>query len=68
MACIMATIMTGFVTWMNLGFTDDFFFNWGRAFIFAWLIASLTAFLALPITPKITMWIVHQVTGNPSEI
>jgi hypothetical protein len=67
MACIMATIMTGFVTWMNLGFTDDFFINWGRAFVFAWPVASVAAFLALPIAPKITMWIVHQINGYPSQ-
>jgi len=67
MACIMATIMTGFVTWMNLGFTDDFLVNWGRAFVFAWPVASVAAFLALPIAPKITMWIVHQINGYPSE-
>jgi len=35
MAFIMAMIMTGFVTWMNLGFNDAFFVNWGRAFVFA---------------------------------
>jgi len=67
MAFIMATIMTGFVTWMNLGFTDDFLVNWGRAFVFAWPVASVAAFLALPIAPKITMWIVHQINGYPSE-
>lgn len=58
MACIMATIMTGFVTWMNLGFTEDFFLNWARAFVFAWPVASIAAFLAMPVAPKITAWIV----------
>lgn len=65
MAAMMAFIMTGFVTWLNLGWTPDFFGNWARAFVFAWPIASMAAFLALPIAPKITMWIVRQVNGHP---
>lgn len=67
MACIMATIMTGFVTWMNLGFTEDFFYRWARAFIFAWPVASVAAFLALPIAPKITLWIVRKINGHAPE-
>jgi hypothetical protein len=67
MACIMATIMTGFVTWMNLGFTADFFYQWARAFIFAWPVASVAAFLALPIAPKITHWIVAKINGQAPE-
>lgn len=61
MAAIMAFIMTGFVTWMNLGFTADYVGNWAKAFVFAWPVASVSAYLALPIAPKITLWIVHQV-------
>jgi len=65
MAFIMAMIMTGFVTWMNLGFNDAFFVNWGRAFVFAWPVASIAAFLALPIAPKITLRIVRLINGTP---
>ncbi len=65
MAAIMAFIMTGFVTWMNLGFTSDYFANWARAFVFAWPVASVAAFLAMPIAPKITMWIVRTINGAP---
>ena len=65
MAFIMAMIMTGFVTWMNLGFNDGFFVNWGRAFVFAWPVAPIAAFFALSIAPKITLWIVRLINGTP---
>ncbi|MCH1448628.1 MAG: DUF2798 domain-containing protein [Litoricolaceae bacterium] len=60
MAFIMALIMIGFVTWMNLGLNDAFFVNWCRAFVFAWPVASIAAFWALPTAPRITLWIVRR--------
>lgn len=54
MSAIMAGLMTGFVTWLNLGIQPDFPARWGHAFIIAWPIATATSFAAIPISVKLT--------------
>jgi len=54
MAAIMAGLMTGFVTWLNLGFPDNFLALWLHAFVIAWPIAAGTAFVAIPVSVKLT--------------
>jgi hypothetical protein len=61
MAGIMAFLMTAFVTWLNLGFRPDFVPLWLKAFISAWPLASLAAFVAGPVTPGITLAILRAV-------
>ena len=40
MAGVMAFLMTGLVTWLNLGFPADFLKRWMTAFIIAWPCAA----------------------------
>jgi hypothetical protein len=54
MAGIMAFLMTGFVTWLNLGFPENYLALWMRAFFMAWPIATCAAFLAIPVSVKLT--------------
>lgn len=63
MAAIMAVLMTGFVTWLNLGLRPDFLWLWLKAFLTAWPLASLAAYIAGPIAPKITHAIVQAVNA-----
>ena len=55
MAGIMAFMMTGFVTWLNLGLPDGFVLLWMRAFIIAWPLAATAAYIAIPIAQKLTL-------------
>ncbi|WP_234421685.1 DUF2798 domain-containing protein [Parazoarcus communis] len=61
MAGIMAFLMTAIITWLNLGFPPDFFLRWVKAFIVAWPLAAIAAFMAIPIaqraTVKILAWL-----------
>ena len=59
---VMAGIMA-FITWLNLGWRPDFFKLWARAFVVAWPVASLAAFVASPIAPKITQAILRRVNS-----
>lgn len=63
MAGIMAFIMTAFITWLNLGVRPDFLKLWARAFVIAWPVASLAAFVAAPIAPKITHAILRRLNA-----
>jgi hypothetical protein len=63
MAAIMASLMTGFVTWLNLGLRADFPWLWFKAFATAWPLASVAAYIAGPIAPRITQAILRRVNG-----
>ena len=59
MAAIMAFMMTAFVTWLNLGMRPDFLQLWMRAFLMAWPLASVAAYIAAPIAPRVTLRILR---------
>lgn len=54
MAGIMAFLMTAFVTWMNLGFPSDYVSRWLHAFVVAWPLAAIAAYIAIPISARAT--------------
>lgn len=59
MAFFMALMMTGVVTFINLGFQADFLQRWMSAFAVAWPLASIVAFVAVPLARRITATIVR---------
>lgn len=54
MSGIMACLMTGIVTWLNLGFPENFFALWLHGFLIAWPLAACAAFVAIPLSVKLT--------------
>ncbi len=58
MAGIMAFLMTGVITWLNLGFPAGFFGIWAKNFITVWPLAALAAFVAIPIAQRLTKRII----------
>lgn len=64
MAGIMAFMMTGFITWLNLGLPPDFLALWARAFIIAWPLAAAAAYIAIPVAQKATRSILAALYGT----
>ncbi|MBR0567563.1 DUF2798 domain-containing protein [Azoarcus sp. L1K30] len=64
MAGIMAFLMTGVITWLNLGLPSDFIVRWLHAFIVAWPLASAAAYLAIPVAQKTTKRILAALYGD----
>jgi hypothetical protein len=58
MAFFMALLMTAVITFINLGPTPVFLSQWLKAFAVAWPLASLVAFVAVPVARRITSRIV----------
>ncbi|MBL8444089.1 MAG: DUF2798 domain-containing protein [Zoogloeaceae bacterium] len=54
MAGIMAFLMTAIITWLNLGFPPDYLTRWAIAFMIAWPLAAIAAFVAIPVAQKLT--------------
>ncbi len=63
MAGVMAFLMTGLVTWLNLGLPADFVLRWLHAFAIAWPAAAGAAFIAIPLARRATARIVKFLDG-----
>ncbi|MGL4240151.1 MAG: DUF2798 domain-containing protein [Beijerinckiaceae bacterium] len=61
MAFFMALLMTAVITFINLGFPPNYFTQWMKAFAVAWPLASIVAFLAVPLARRITAMIVSVI-------
>ncbi|MCA3630126.1 MAG: DUF2798 domain-containing protein [Methylobacterium sp.] len=60
----MAFLMTGFVTWLNLGLPSDFVLRWMLAFVKAWPLAYLAALVAAPFAQRATRFVVAKLEGS----
>lgn len=63
MAAVMVFMVTLLVTWLNLGFRQDFLLQWVKAYFIAWPIAATTGFLVMPMARRVTDRLV-QMTGG----
>jgi len=55
---IIVFVVSGVVTWTNIGFRVDFVGRWMSAFIVGWPVAAVTAFLAIPVVRRLTQALV----------
>jgi len=55
---IIVFVVSGVVTWTNIGFRVDFVGRWMSAFIVGWPVAAVTGFLAIPFVRRLTQALV----------
>src|SRR5262245_58562406 len=55
---IIVFVVSGVVTWTNIGFRFDFVTRWLSAFIVGWPVAAVTAFVAIPFVRRMTQALV----------
>jgi len=60
MVITMGSVISFITTVLNFGFTADFFFLWGRAFIGSATVAAPTAFFVGPLAQKLAMAIASK--------
>lgn len=53
---IMSIIMSAAITAINTGVEGNFIARWGHAWLFAWPLATLSAYFARPIADRLTTW------------
>ena len=63
MSGFMAFMMTAVITYINIGLVTDFVTRWLHAFTVAWPLAALAAFIALPLSQRITRAILLRLDG-----
>jgi len=54
MSSMMVAMVTLIVTWLNLGLRHDFILQWVRAYIIAWPVAAITAYVVMPMARRFT--------------
>jgi uncharacterized protein DUF2798 len=58
---IIVFVVSGVVTWTNIGFRVDFVPRWLSAFVVGWPVASVTAFFAIPFARRMTQALVTRI-------
>jgi len=54
MSLVLSSMMSGWVTWINLGWSANFLMNWSQAFYLAWPAAALISFFIGPEVHKLS--------------
>jgi TRAP-type C4-dicarboxylate transport system permease small subunit len=58
---IIAFVVSGALTFFNIGWRNDFVMRWWSAFAIGWPIAASTAYLAIPFARNLTQRIVAAI-------
>jgi len=61
---IIVFIVSGVVTFTNIGFSPDFVPRWLKAFMTGWPVAAVLAFFAIPHVRRATELIVRLIDGQ----
>ena len=61
---IIVFIVSFLVTFLNIGFRANFVFLWLKAFVTAWPLAALVAFVAIPLARRLTQRLVVMLDGK----
>jgi hypothetical protein len=61
---VIVFVVSGVVTWANIGFRSDFVVRWLSAFVIGWPVAAVTAFCAIPFVRRATLGIVGLIDGT----
>mgnify|MGYP002477443973 CR=1 FL=1 len=63
MSLFLSFVMSCWVTWLNLGWNEEFVTHWMTAFRFAWPAAWLAAFLLGPLVHLLTQKLLKGFSG-----
>ncbi|MEZ9232089.1 DUF2798 domain-containing protein [Vibrio amylolyticus] len=60
MSLVLSSLMTLWVTWINLGFVANFTLFWGKAFVLAWPAAALISIVFSPYVHTLTAYLLDN--------
>ena len=64
MTFMVVFFVTGFITWLNVGISNDFVVRWLRGWLLGWPIAALAVITLAPLGELITRLIVRNFPRN----
>ena len=62
MTFMVVFFVTGFITWLNVGISNDFVVRWLRGWLLGWPIAALAVITLAPLGELITRLIVTKLS------
>ena len=62
-SALIVFVVSGVVTFTNIGFRIDFVSRWMKAFVTGWPVAAVLAFVAVPYVARLTQAIVRLLEG-----
>ena len=62
MTFMVVFFVTGFITWLNVGLSNDFIVRWLRGWLLGWPIAALAVITLAPLGELITRLIVMKLS------
>jgi len=62
MTFMVVFFVTGFITWLNVGISNDFVVRWLRGWLLGWPIAALAVIMLAPLGELITKLIVRKLS------
>ena len=62
MTFMVVFFVTGFITWLNVGISNDFVVRWLRGWLLGWPIAALAVITLTPLGELITRLIVRKLS------
>ncbi|GAB3487290.1 DUF2798 domain-containing protein [Marinomonas epiphytica] len=60
MSCVLSFLMSGWITFINIGLVDRFFSAWMAAWCLAWPAAAVIAFLFAPKVQQISRYLADR--------
>ncbi|MEO9654102.1 DUF2798 domain-containing protein [Marinomonas sp.] len=60
MSCVLSFLMSGWITFINIGLADNFLTAWMAAWCLAWPAAAFIAFLFGPSVQKLAHYLVNK--------
>jgi Protein of unknown function (DUF2798) len=63
-SALIVFVVSGVVTFTNIGLRADFVPRWLKAFVTGWPVAAVLAFLAIPYVRRATEAIVRMIEGQ----
>src|SRR5258708_31828867 len=66
-SAIIVFVVSGTLTFFNIGWRNDFVMRWWSAFAIGWPVAAGTAYLAIPFSPSLTQPIVAAI-ARPEQL
>ena len=68
MSLVLCSTMVAWVTWLNLGFSADFFSRWGHSFVMAWPAAFTLVMAVGPSVQRFALRVLQEHPGAPTKL
>ncbi|MGB3666385.1 MAG: DUF2798 domain-containing protein [Bermanella sp.] len=63
MSLLLSSLMTAWVTWINLGWSDGFYGHWLTAFLSSWPAAAIISFCCAPEVHRFSCYVTRNIKG-----